>query len=72
MPTIDQEGASDGFPAVRSIFDLDLSVDHRYGMEMLNRQITLKERRWSTLVLTTLAKKSLKHVILPEGRSPKS
>jgi hypothetical protein len=71
MPTIDQEGASDGFSAIRSIFDLELSIDHRSGMEMLNRQITLKERRWSTPTLTTLVKRSLNHVGIPEGRSPK-
>jgi hypothetical protein len=35
----------------------------------LNNQITLKERKWSTLVLTTSTKRSLKHVSLPEGRS---
>jgi hypothetical protein len=58
MPTVDQEGASDEFSAVRSRFNLELNVDHRSGMEMLNHQIVLKERRWSTLALTTLAIRS--------------
>jgi hypothetical protein len=38
---------------------------------MLNHHITLKERRWSTPVLTTPEKISLNHVRIPKGRSPK-
>jgi hypothetical protein len=70
MPIVDQEGASDEFSVVRSRFNLELNVDHRSGMEMLNRQIVLKEIRWSTLTLTTPVIRSSKKPRIPEGQSP--
>ena len=38
---------------------------------MLNHQVTLKEIRWSTPTLHTTTKRSLEHVSLLEGWSPK-
>jgi len=71
MPTIDQKGDSYELSVVRSRFNLELNANHRLGMEMFNRQIILKEIRWSTLVLTTPMIRSSEKPTIPEGRGPK-